>query len=226
MHEYHFREQLERRINKWAEEISPQYRIKKGTFRIFIQPNKRSPYYQPVARVTNGAVVRITLTYPMVDKSENIKDLTRQTVKHLKRTTRRIFRYISNPNLHRDEDLFNPLIKSDTTHEYVHGVGSLVWKRIRHDNEKMHGHKKKEFDIEIRRTTMVSFKHRQTGITYIVKDNSPNRLEYDIVEECWKKCAMLVEIYLENKEKREPSTALVPVSLYNHLRRITNEHIR
>lgn len=215
-HPSKYREAMEASLNKWANSIAKDYKIEQNSFRISLHQHNNPQHFQEIAKVTNGAVVQITLFLPWVNKNLSVEEGLIKTVKKMKRTVRGIFKYISSPRLHNDDDFFNPLMISDVMHEYVLGENNtMVWKKKRYDPSKVHGHKKREFNISIDREVVVTFTHKTTGISYTLRD-STNRREWDLTQECWEKCSELVEFELGLREEKEEVKSLVPTQFYRN----------
>lgn len=241
-------EWVENKINKWANEIAPQYQIDKDSFRIMVKeaktPQKTRYGYlvqdgsywphikdehtvlrpkktyivrpsdmlhshsQLLAEVRNGPIVQIRIFVPLMNQEGELLANLERTFKKMKAVVIRLFKYISSPKIHRDSELFNPLVLGDIVHEYVEGQdGTKVWKKRKFDPSLMSNHKKNEFEISIERR--VTFKHKKTGIEYTITNKDTSRQEWDLAQECWERCSDLVEEKLiESKSK---SVSLVPI---------------
>lgn len=217
---------LEKVVNKWATSICMEYKIQPSSFRIQIEQDKGPKYslygvpqehFPPIARVTNGRIVLITLISPWVKFDREVDDfhtVVQRSAKQMKATVRRIFNYISTPELHKDKNLWNPTLISDIMHEYVEGKGTKVWKLKRFDPSIVHGHRNSEFDIEVKISKQVTYIHKETGISFRVVDNN-NRPEWDLKQECWIKCSELVELELDRREV-ERQRSLPVLAWYYH----------
>lgn len=207
--------QLEKQLNKWANSIAHEYNIEVKSFRISLKQHES--LFQNVAEVSNGAVVHITLYLPIFSKKLDTTESLRRTVKELKKITRRVFNYITTPKKHKDDDFFNPLMISDVMHEYVLGShGGMIWKKKRFDPTLVHGHRRREFDVDIQKTVTVTFTHKETGVSYTLIDDT-NRREWDLTQECWEKCSELVELELgEDVTDVTPTVALVSTTFYEN----------
>ena len=193
-----FRDEVEEQLNKWANSVSKEYKIHPDTFRITLV-NAVPSLFPIVARVTNGAVVQITLVVPWVDKNKTVQDALLSSIKHMKKTIRRLFKYLSNPRVHNDDELFNPLIISDRIHEYVKGEsGTHTWKRSTFNPYRI---RRTDFRIAVERSMIVTVTHKQTKTSYTVRGS--DRPEYDMIREALEKCIESIEINIEEREKED-----------------------
>lgn len=252
---------VEQKMNEWANEIAPRYRIKKNSFKIVIKQNKEtlqptsygymvqdgsyhewmendsssvsrakrtyivkpndllSSHSQLLATVSNGSVVIITLYVPLVKKGEDdLSQHLKSTIKKMKITCKGLMKYISNPKLHHDSELFNPTLIGETLHEYILGADATkVWKRRRIDIDEKNGLHKGKFIFELERKVTVT--HRETGISHTVIDYEGIKTEWELRDEAWDMCSMLVNNHLYGEEIKYRSLCvdIVPFGHYHTL---------
>jgi hypothetical protein len=183
-----FRDALEEQLNKWANSICSEYRIHKDTFRINLV-NPEPSLYPIISRVTNAAVVNIALTLPWVDKGKDVNVALLASIKAMKKAIRSIFKYLSKPSVHGDDELFNPLIISDRVHEYIKGAqGTRTWQRGTYNPLSI---RRQDFGISVRHETRVTVTHKRTKTAYTI--SGVNRTEYDLIKEALEKCIERME---------------------------------
>lgn len=174
-----------------------------------------------IAEFVNGSVMLVTLYIPLSRKGGDLQSQFREVVRKMQHTVRGLFKYMSDPRLHQDSELFNPTIIGDTVHEYYQVSEHVrAWRKRKYEPNEVGGHKRDEFSILVKRE--VTFIHKDTGISYTVEDFNNSRTEWDMRQECWEKCAEKVDeykdivesTYEEFPELAVPSKAIAPMSLY------------
>lgn len=202
-HPNEYKNLLEEQFNNWANSICENYRIPKGTFRINLV-NPVPSLFPVLVRIQNGAVVQIHLTMPWVDKSKDPQAALVQSIKIMKKIVRRSFDYLSDPRKHQDDEMFNPLILSDTVHEYTKGSSKVrgTWNRSKSDPHDFSGFRRRDFKVEIHREIKVTVTHKQTKMSYSLVDTS-DRPEYDLIRESLEKCIEVIDVHMGNLRDSE-----------------------
>lgn len=197
--------------------------------RTYIESSANYQGNQTLATISNGPVVLITVYVPLMDQSDNLAEGLKKTVKRMQVTVRGLFKYLSNPRVHRDDELFNPLIIGDTIHEYsITNDQAKVWRKRRFNPQVINGRSKSEFSVDVKR--IVTVKHKETGIEYEVVDDNNLRQTWDLMQEGFEKCSEIVNRLMSKIEIAEVADSLleenmtlVPIRYYQDIEAITNQ---
>lgn len=210
---HEFLEMLEKTWNKSARAYVEKERLKidPNSFRITAQVDYKNER-GITARIQAGPVNQIFIIFPS---------------KNYSRTIQKVLDYISNPRVHKDEDLEEQRFVGSVVHELF---TNAVWKRKNKNGRNRHWKKvsatkswlvtrrrdNSDYVAEVEVVNTVKVRHKGTGLSTILVDKE-GREVWDMLQEAYQNTFRKVHEYMEEEEEKKaqdksPKFYLVPVA--------------